>query len=95
MPGPGKYDIIESNNWNSWIQSALKYTIGKERRLNKTESDVPGPGNYEIKENLGKNGVMIGKEKRIFIDKKNKFSGPCPGSYNFKSSFPDVPNYAF
>lgn len=85
-PGPGDYNLLTINSKFAW-------TIGKEKR--KTDKNlsnkIPGPGQYNTEiEEKGPKWVFGTAPK---VTKSSEEGAPGPGSYNFTSSFANLPNY--
>lgn len=89
VPGPGAYNSI-SAEVNSRIESGVKYSMGNGSRVTKNNTLAPGPGNYNYTDSMDKRGVRMGTEMRKFESDKKANPGPSPGTYEIKSSFPDV-----
>jgi hypothetical protein len=93
VPGPGTYNSV-SVEVNSRIESGVKYSMGNGSRVTKNNTLAPGPGNYNYTDSMDKRGVRMGTEMRKFESDKKANPGPSPGTYEIKSSFPDVAPYS-
>ena len=92
FPGPGKYNSI-----NVHFPNEPKYSIGKEQKFedNNKESikkypGPPGPGKYDVKDNLFPKGINFTKDKRV---KEKKYIVPGPGQYRIPTAFDYINDY--
>ena len=78
-PGPGNYKYCE----DAIRLHYPHYSFMKERRktLQKSNADTPGPGTYNHKEYLGKEGLKISLSPRLLLKNKN-LNSIGPGQYN-------------
>ena len=99
MPGPGQYNSIDIH-----FPCEPKYSIGKEKRCeddnkkddkdNKDKKDnksvYPGPGKYNVKDNLFTKGTIFSRDKR---SKEKKYITPGPGQYRIPTAFDYINEY--
>ena len=90
VPGPGKYDSVEVH-----FPCEPKYSIGKEKKCEDSNKQAikdgfPGPGKYEVKDNLFTNGINFTKDKRV---KEKKIVTPGPGQYRIPCAFDYINDY--
>ena len=97
MPGPGNYNSIDIH-----FPCEPKYSFGKEKRCedniskdNKekekdNKSGYPGPGKYDVKDNLFTKGTYFSKDKR---SKEKKIITPGPGQYKIPTAFDYINEY--
>ena len=81
IPGPGKYNYINSINVTKKSDPKWKIGTGKRRGLVETDKYIPGPGIYNVTKKIGKDSPFYSmgmKEK----EKTIKFNSPGPGKYN-------------
>lgn len=81
IPGPGKYNYLNSINIIKKSDPAWKIGTGKRRGLIEIDNDIPGPGKYNICKKIGKDSPFFSmgiKNKGKTI----KFDSPGPGKYN-------------
>lgn len=76
IPGVGRYDVGNARQNRSSIKFAMA------AKTLQIKEDVPGVGAYDVedKEHSMKNGIKIGKEKRMNEEVVNSFV-PGPGEY--------------
>ena len=81
IPGPGKYNYINSINFTKKSDPAWKMGTGKRRALNEIDKYIPGPGIYNVCKKIGKDSpkFSMGKKEK---EKLLKFISPGPGKYN-------------
>ena len=75
-PGPGKYD----GDINTTNVKHPNYSFGKEKRITDKINDNPGPGSYEHKEYVGKEGKKL--SMGLKVKSKSMANMPGPGQYN-------------
>ena len=90
IPGPGHYNAI-----NIHFPCEPKYSIGKEKKCEDNNKQAikdgyPGPGKYNVKDNLFPKGTHFTKDKRI---KEQKFITPGPGKYRIPTAFDYISEY--
>ena len=96
FPGPGKYNSISVH-----FPCEPKYSMGKEARCEDHDKDAikknknkylgpPGPGKYDIKDNLFPKGIHFTKDKRV---KEKIFVTPGPGQYRIPTAFDYINDY--
>lgn len=66
------------------------YSVGKEPREMKLNSEVPGPGAYNGNDIGSRRNIRFGHDSRL---KELKDGMPGPGHYELKPTFADVPKY--
>lgn len=81
IPGPGKYNYINSINITKKSEPSWKIGTGKRRGLVETDKYIPGPGIYDVTKKIGKDSphFSIGMREK---EKVLKFNPPGPGKYN-------------
>ena len=89
-PGPGNYSAV-----NVHYPSEPKFSMGKEKKLEENEKQAikdgyPGPGAYNVKDNLFSKSVNFTRDKK-FRDKK--FITPGPGQYKIPTAFDYINDY--
>lgn len=85
MPGPGDYNLPESN-------SSIQYTIlGKDNKTKKTVS--PGPGSYDPSNSVLERApsFKIGRSKRIYNNYHRRTPGP--GAYSLDFNITSGPSW--
>ena len=90
IPGPGKYNSVEVH-----FPCEPKYSIGKEKKCEDSNKQAikdgfPGPGKYEVKDNLFPKGIHFTKDKRV---KEKKIATPGPGQYRIPCAFDYINDY--
>lgn len=89
IPGPGNYNIAQIQ-----FHSEPKWTIGKAKRSENNKEVIkegfPGPGRYNVKDNLFPKGIHFTKDKRV---KESKFVTPGPGKYKIPTAFDYINDY--
>ena len=83
VPGPGRYNC----NGNAIKVNYPKFSFGKEERKSAIKSmneDIPGPGSYNHKEFIGKEGLKISISPKLEFDNYNdNYNNKVgPGKYN-------------
>lgn len=78
-PGPGNYDFDRSKVTNA----APKFSFGKENRGTESElrPKTPGPGTYEAKPIMGKDGPKLSMSFYRPISSVPNINNPGPGAY--------------
>jgi hypothetical protein len=71
LPGPGAYGSPERHGYSP------SYGFGNSQKLASLRSS-PGPGEYELKSTLARNGGVFGSKRDLRIDSEV----PGPGSYS-------------
>jgi hypothetical protein len=88
-PGPGQYNL----NMND-MKKNPSWKIGSSNRDDNFEKvvkeNVPGPGQYDIKDNMNGPKFAFGKEKK---NENEKSDVPGPGYYHIPCSIVDVNEY--
>lgn len=79
-PGPGRYeynaDVVNTRH--------PQYSFGREGRLTKNSNDTPGPGTYQHKEYLGKEGSKISMSIKLKSSASTE-NVPGPGRYEINN----------
>ena len=65
--------------------------FGNSTRAGGTKSGVPGPGNYEVRKQLGGPKYSFGHERQRSMEKKQVHSGSF---YEVPATIPNVASYA-
>jgi len=88
QPGPGAY-----NPFGSTLYDRLNGPIigTSERTDNPNGKTVPGPGQYDVRGDLGGERWRFGRAPRSDLAKKG--DEPGPGHYDLPPKFADVPKY--
>jgi len=88
LPGPGEYDPFGS----VYMEKNSGAIIGtSERPALYKKAGAPGPGQYDIRKELGGTRTRFGKAARSSMAKIN--DEPGPGFYNIPSAIGNVPKY--
>jgi hypothetical protein len=87
QPGPGAYNPFST----SLYEKLNGPIIGTSERGDAPGRAVPGPGQYDVRGNLGGYKWGFGRAKRSDMAKKN--DEPGPGNYDLPPKFADVPKY--
>jgi hypothetical protein len=92
FPGPGQYNSISVH-----FPSEPKYSLGKEQKFEENNKETlkkypgpPGPGKYNVKDNLFSKGINFTKDKRV---KEKKYNTPGPGQYRIPTAFDYINDY--
>jgi len=88
LPGPGEYEPYTS----VYLEKNIGGIIGTSQRppLYK-RGGAPGPGQYDVRGNIGGSTYKIGTGKRAHTAKNS--DEPGPGFYNIPSAIGNVPKY--
>lgn len=89
-PGPAEYNLDKAANFK--LKASPNYHFGSQQRIpkdNTTKKLVPGPGEYQLPQEL-KQGPVFSKSKRDPFAPKE---GPGPGQYKIPVQVADVPAY--
>jgi len=81
VPGPGRYNC----NGNAIKINYPQFSFGKEDRKSTIKSlneEIPGPGTYNHKEYIGKEGLKISISPKLDIENYNDNNRVGPGKYN-------------
>ena len=89
-PGPGAYSLVEVH-----FPAEPKFSIGKEKKCEENDKQAikeafPGPGTYNVKDNLFSKSVHFTKDKK-YRDKT--FVAPGPGQYKIPTAFDYINDY--
>lgn len=80
MPGPGSYSYVEGMSYQNKQRSVVVSQFGKEERLKSHNQGLPGPGNYEVRSSLNKQGIKIaGRYNQGKMEEQ-----PGPGNYEIE-----------
>ena len=95
-PGPGMY----SPNYNSLYKSNEKYSMRPKTALLKDNSNVPGPGQYSIrndKSDLKQPSFIFGKEEKCKPLNSEVKLNPGPGNYSVSdiATNANAPKFSF
>lgn len=78
VPGPGNYEY----NAEAVNKSQPKFSFGKELRGDNRKNETPGPGQYQCRQYVGKEGPMISMSQKFGeVQNESKYV-PGPGQYN-------------
>ena len=86
-PGPGNYNP----NYNIEHKTGEKYSMRPKTSVIKSNQNVPGPGQYSIrndKSDLKKPTYVFGKENRLKPNNSSSILNPGPGNYTIINNDP-------
>lgn len=90
MPGPGEYEVdqppMSHKNPAYWIGTDVRKDLGVPNAVM-----YPGPGSYEVFEDVQGSQVSFPKEPKITTVEKT--NDPGPATYAFVSSVGVIPSY--
>ena len=77
-PGVGNYNLGDEAG-----KSAVKYSFGKGNRISNSRPNTPGPGTYQTKNFMGKDGPKITISSKRPQSGNGDVNQPGPGAYSY------------